>query len=94
MIPGTFVAVLARVSSAIFLNRLFGSRNWFRCFMIIFTSLQCAAGITVLLVSFVGTRPVEALWNPTIIADKMDPSVAPNIAYATQGNIPILCVLI
>lgn len=84
MIPGTFVSVLARLSSAIFLIRLFGVRPWFKWYLIIFTILQCTGGIVVLLVSFLGVQPVEALWNPTIDASRMNPKVALYTAITAQ----------
>lgn len=84
MIPGTFVAVLARVSSAIFLVRIFGVRIWFKWYLIVFTALQCIGGIFILFITFLGTHPIEALWNPTIKGNRMDPSVSLYAAYIVQ----------
>jgi len=86
MIPGTLVAVLARVSSAIFLNRIFGAHGWFRWFLIIFTSIQCIGGVLVLLTNFLGVQPVAALWNPTVLpTSQMNPEVAADTAYVVQA---------
>ncbi|KAI3316506.1 hypothetical protein HD806DRAFT_527829 [Xylariaceae sp. AK1471] len=46
------VTVLARVSGAVFLIHLFGVRLWFKLYLIVFTTLRCIGGISVLLVSF------------------------------------------
>jgi hypothetical protein len=89
MIPGTCVSVLARTSSAIFLNRLFGVRVWFKWYLVIFTTLQCIGGILVLLVNWLGVSPIEALWNPTVqTTSKMNPVIALDTAYAVQGELP------
>jgi hypothetical protein len=86
MIPGTFVAVLARVSGAIFLTRLFGVRHWFKWYMILYTPLQCIGGITVLLVTFAGNRPVEAIWNPTVKGSRVKAEVSLYTAITAQGK--------
>lgn len=88
MIPGTFVAVLARVSGAVFLIRLFGVRKWLKNYLIVFTTLQVIGGILVLFTNFLAISPVEAMWNPTIKIKKIrySPDVASVTAYTTQSE--------
>ncbi|KAL9620256.1 MAG: hypothetical protein Q9160_005155 [Pyrenula sp. 1 TL-2023] len=85
MIPGTFVAVLGRVSSAVLLIRLFGVRSWFKWYLIIFTTMQSIGGALVLLVHFIGVRPIGALWNPTIQATRLSSNIALDTAYIVQA---------
>jgi hypothetical protein len=87
MIPGCFVAVLARISGGVFLIRLFGIHEWLKRYLIVFTVLQAIGGMLVLLTNFLAITPIEALWNPTI-PDKRarySPQVASITAYTTQS---------
>jgi hypothetical protein len=54
--------------------------------MILFTALQCLGGVTVLLVTFIGNRPVETLWNPFVKGSRIKPEVSLDTAYTTKGE--------
>lgn len=66
---GMMVTVLARISIAILLVRLFGVRTWFKRFLISFTALQSLVCTIIPILTFVQVDPVEGLWNV------FDPSV-------------------
>ncbi|KAI2601875.1 hypothetical protein GGR54DRAFT_634444 [Hypoxylon sp. NC1633] len=68
------VSVLARISITILLVRIFGTRRWFRCcvlllrhggrwFMILFTSVQTILGVFNTIIIWVQCKPVEGLWD-------------------------------
>ncbi|KAI0530103.1 hypothetical protein GGR58DRAFT_494588 [Xylaria digitata] len=64
--PALLVAIIARISAAILLIRIFGSKRWFKWFIIIFTVLQTVAGIVTIVTTWTQVQPVEALWDPSV----------------------------
>jgi hypothetical protein len=82
---GTLVSMLARVSITILLIRLFEVYTWFKWFLIFFTSVQCVLGIVFIPVTYIQVKPVEALWDFTILdAERWDPRIWLYMAYAFQ----------
>lgn len=64
--PALVISVVARVSSAILLNRIFNSVNWFRKFLLFFTVLQAIAGALAIVAVYTQAQPLESLWNPEV----------------------------
>ncbi|KAI1470987.1 uncharacterized protein F4812DRAFT_455098 [Daldinia caldariorum] len=64
--PAILVSIVARISAAMLLIRIFGSREWFKWFLIIFTALQTIAGAMTIITTWTQIQPVEALWNPAV----------------------------
>ncbi|KAF4633296.1 hypothetical protein G7Y89_g4834 [Cudoniella acicularis] len=62
-LPGMLVSILARISIAILLVRLFGIHLWFKWFMIIFTTVQSVVCTLIIPFTWVQDSPVQGLWN-------------------------------
>ncbi|KAH8892947.1 hypothetical protein GQ53DRAFT_645846 [Thozetella sp. PMI_491] len=61
--PGILVSVVARISIAGLLVRLFGVHAWFKWFIIIFTGIQTVVSIFLVLVVWLQVSPIDALWD-------------------------------
>ncbi|KAI1406893.1 hypothetical protein F5Y13DRAFT_195926 [Hypoxylon sp. FL1857] len=75
-IPGNVVAIAARISISIFLIRLFGSRKWFKWYLIIFTTLQSVTAAATEIVYCLQVSPIQGFWDPKILARRWDPNIA------------------
>ena len=64
--PAILVSIVARISAAILLIRIFGTKTWFKWFLIVFTVLQTIAGVSAIVTTWTQAQPLESLWNPTI----------------------------
>jgi hypothetical protein len=88
-IPGMLVTPLGRISVAILLIRLFGTRPAIRWFFIAQTALLGVMHIVMLVCVWVQHNPVEALWNPFLAAfqpvKSWDPRIVLYIMYFTQS---------
>ena len=82
--PSILVSILARISITILLIRLFGNKIWFKKFLIICTALQSTVGIVLIVVVWTQCRPVQALWNPTVPASRLNPALQQDLAYLVQ----------
>lgn len=67
--PAILVSIVSRLSATVLLIRIFGTKRWFKVFLIIFTSLQTIAGVVTIITSWTQVRPVEALWDPAVSPD-------------------------
>ncbi|KAI0964900.1 hypothetical protein F4678DRAFT_454617 [Xylaria arbuscula] len=85
LIPGTIGTVLARISIALLLIRLFGTKIWFRYFLIITNVLQASFSISLLVIIFTSVSPLEGLWNPHLPAKRLDPHIQGNVALVAQS---------
>ncbi|KAI2621139.1 hypothetical protein GGR54DRAFT_90052 [Hypoxylon sp. NC1633] len=76
-LPSYIVAsILARISIAIFLVRLFGVYRWFKCFVLLITALVSLFGVISISLVFVQYTPVEKLWTPSLQDfTSMDPRI-------------------
>ncbi|RYP62511.1 hypothetical protein DL771_009694 [Monosporascus sp. 5C6A] len=83
--PAILVSITARISASILLVRIFGSRAWFKWFMIIFTGLQTAIASLLVIVVWVQVSPIEGLWDPLIPARRWDTRIQLDLAYLTQA---------
>ncbi|OTB04508.1 hypothetical protein M426DRAFT_22657 [Hypoxylon sp. CI-4A] len=69
-------SILARISIAIVLAHLFGTKPWFKWYIIIFTSILTAAGIETLITNVAQAQPYAAMWDKSIPnAIRWDPAV-------------------
>ena len=87
LVPGCVVSVLARISAAILLVRLFGVYRWFTWFMWILTTLQTVVSIVLVPCVFLQSTPVTGLWNVfDLTATHWDKRVVLYIQYFGQGS--------
>jgi hypothetical protein len=83
--PGMLVSILARISIAILLIRLFGIHVWLKWYLIIFTGLQTLVGGLIIPFTWVQDDPVSGLWNiydPTV--KHWDPRIVLYMEYLGQ----------
>ncbi|KAI2468972.1 hypothetical protein F4781DRAFT_431804 [Annulohypoxylon bovei var. microspora] len=73
---GVVVAITARVSVSVFLLRIFGSKTWFKWYLIIFTTIQSSLAAATEIVYCVQVSPIEGFWNPLLPARRLDPMIA------------------
>ncbi|KAI1089143.1 hypothetical protein F5B19DRAFT_468553 [Rostrohypoxylon terebratum] len=84
--PGIVVGLLSRTSIAILLSRLFAPYKWFTFYLISFTALMWVAGIVQMPLTYLQVRPIEALWNFTIVPTRRwDTRVWLYTAYFNQS---------
>lgn len=84
--PGHIVSVLARISIAIVLVRIFGlGRSWFKWILVSFTTfLTCFAAVAIVLL-FVQSTPVESNWDAAVERTRTMPvEVQQNYAETMQ----------
>ncbi|KAK8024994.1 hypothetical protein PG990_002817 [Apiospora arundinis] len=81
IVPGVMSSIIARISIAMLIIRIFGSKKWLKWFVIIATVLQGASNIAVIVIVMTQATPVEGLWNTMIPANRRDPSVLTNATY-------------
>lgn len=91
LVFAAIVAIIARVSIAIFLVRLFGSRKWFKWYIIIFTVLQSVTASATVIVYLLQTNPIQAAWNRTMAASRWDPTYAATLWMTGQCRC-FLCI--
>ncbi|KAI9147228.1 Hydrolase ORFZ [Paramyrothecium foliicola] len=85
MTVGTAVSVIARISIAILLVRIFSLKVWFKWFVIVFTTITAVNGIVSIILSWLYVTPVQAVWDPTIIpTSRWDPRVSGYTAFVLQ----------
>ncbi|RYP46672.1 hypothetical protein DL768_007160 [Monosporascus sp. mg162] len=84
--PGTAVSVIARISIAILLVKLFGTKPWLKWFLIVFTVIQTMIGIAMIVTVWTQCRPVEAIWNRALAptAKCLNPDIQLYISVTTQ----------
>lgn len=85
LVPGVLVATTARISISLLLIRLFGVHEWFKWFLICFTSLQTVAGLVIIPVTWAQTTPVSGLWdvyNPNVVS--WNPAIAKDVDIIAQ----------
>jgi hypothetical protein len=65
--PGILVGLLSRASIAGVLSRVFAPYKWFTIYLYSFTALMWVTGIALMPITFLQIKPVEALWDITIV---------------------------
>ncbi|KAM4056181.1 integral membrane protein [Hirsutella rhossiliensis] len=83
--PAILVSILARISAAILLIRIFGNKKWLKWFLVVFTTLQSIVAGLVIIFVWAQVSPVEGLWNPLLPARRWNPSIQQNTAYLGQS---------
>lgn len=83
--PGLLVGVLARISIAILLIRLFGVHFWLKLFLIIITGLCTVLTIVMLPCTYLQSTPVSGNWNPMIEAKRWNPQIYISLAFFIQA---------
>lgn len=79
------VSVLARLSIAVFLVRIFGVRTWFRDLCLNFTTLLVIIGIVNIVIVWFQASPVEALWDFRIPVPHWDPKIQQTFSAVLHG---------
>jgi hypothetical protein len=80
--PGIASSIASRTSIAVLLVRIFGIHAWLKWSLIVITVLQVVASVVLALTSWCQVRPVQGLWDPTIVAHRISPNVV-----AREGNV-------
>lgn len=84
--PGLIVSILARISIAILLVRLFGVHRWLKWFIIIVTAMCTILTIIILPCTYLQSTPVSGNWDPYTPAKHWDPRIYIDIAFFSQGG--------
>lgn len=91
-VPGVLSSIVARISVAMLLITIFGTKKWLKYFLIVFTSLVTVLGILAIIFTMVQADPIEGLWNPLIPARRWDPKIQRNMVFAAgcELSLPLL----
>ncbi|RWA14424.1 hypothetical protein EKO27_g689 [Xylaria grammica] len=86
---GIWVATTARVSAAILLVRIFGTKRWLWWFLTIYTVIQLVVAIVVTTLFWTQCTPVTGVWQPLLVqtgqATCWDPRVVIYAIYTGQS---------
>ncbi|KAI0964781.1 hypothetical protein F4678DRAFT_477083 [Xylaria arbuscula] len=63
VVPAFLVSVTARISIAIQLVRIFGTKRWFKWFMVCFTAIQIVVGIVAIIFILAQIQPSSVYWE-------------------------------
>ncbi len=90
-IPLVLSKSTSRISIGILLLRLFSVHKWLKWFVIITLILNTSICIVALVMVFVQTTPVAALWDPQLAptAKSWNPVIQRNSAVASSGKSPL-----
>ncbi|KAK9775106.1 putative Integral membrane protein [Seiridium cardinale] len=83
--PNMMASVIARISAALLLIRIFGSKTWFKWYLIVFTSIQTLLAIAFVPILWTQSSPIEGLWNPAVKAQRYPATRSGNIVYLVQA---------
>ncbi|XDG04480.1 hypothetical protein ABKA04_004095 [Annulohypoxylon sp. FPYF3050] len=86
--PSIAVGVLARISIAILLGRLFcsaGGKVWFRWYLIGFSIVQTIAGVLAMIIMYVQVSPVRGLWEVSLPARRWNKNIHADFIYVLQA---------
>jgi hypothetical protein len=84
--PGLIVSVVARLSIAVLLVRLFGVHEWLKWFIIVVTGVCSILTCVILPCTYLQSNPVSGNWNSMIPAKRWDPQIYITLAYFGQGE--------
>ncbi|KAI0469791.1 hypothetical protein GGR56DRAFT_661926 [Xylariaceae sp. FL0804] len=73
---GFSVAIWARISITIFLIRIFGSKTWFKWYLIVWTFIQSLLSLATELVYCLQVSPIQGFWYPLSPARRLNPVIA------------------
>ncbi|KAI0173704.1 integral membrane protein [Hypoxylon sp. FL1284] len=83
--PGLLVSILARISIAILLVRLFGIHTWLKWFIIVVTAICTILTVVILPCTYLQSTPVSGNWDPSTPAKHWDPRIYIDIAFFSQA---------
>ncbi|EFY97822.1 hypothetical protein X797_006445 [Metarhizium robertsii] len=84
--PGLIVSILARISIAVLLVRLFGGvHKWLKWFVIVVTGLCTILTVIILPCTYLQSTPVSGNWDPFIPAEHWNPKIYISLAYFCQA---------
>ncbi|MCJ1311799.1 hypothetical protein MMC25_005472 [Agyrium rufum] len=83
--PGILASIVARISIAVLLLRLFNRKEWFRWYIYVVTAAQTLVECLLIIVIWAQCKPVEALWNQAIPHKCWNPKIETDIAYLGQA---------
>jgi len=66
--------------------RIFGINSWLKWFLIVITGFKVVASVILVITSWTQVRPVQALWNPLILAKRISANVVAREGNVTGGN--------
>lgn len=78
------MSVLARISITILLIRIFGSKQWLKWYLIIFTAISTVAILVYLINVYAQVSPIQGLWDYRIPARRNDPRIGQDMEYLAQ----------
>lgn len=87
-VPGFLVSIIARISIAILLVRIFGRVKWFKIYMTYFTTIQTIVGVLSIIFLVAQCDPYEGLWNKAVIRRYWDKRIYQYTALALQCELP------
>ncbi|KID94232.1 integral membrane protein, partial [Metarhizium majus ARSEF 297] len=84
--PGLIVSILARISIAVLLVRLFGGvHKWLKWFVIVVTGLCTILTVIILPCTYLQSTPVSGNWDPFTPAEHWNPKIYISLAYFCQA---------
>ncbi|KAK7949580.1 hypothetical protein PG988_016219 [Apiospora saccharicola] len=83
-VPGFLVSIIARISIAILLARIFGRVKWFKRYMVYFTVVQTVVGVASIILLVAQCEPYEGLWNKAVIRRYWDKRIYQYTALTLQ----------
>lgn len=81
-VPGVCASIVARISITLLLISLFGTKLWFKWWMISATSLVAVLGTLSVVFTWAQASPVEGLWNVLLPARRWDASIPRSMVFA------------
>lgn len=81
-VPGVCASIVARISITLLLISLFGSKLWFKWWMISVTSLVAVLGTLSVVFTWAQASPVEGLWNVLLPARRWNASIPRSMVFA------------
>lgn len=87
-VPGFLVSIIARISIAILLVRIFGRVRWFKMYMTYFTTIQSIVGVVSIIFLVAQCDPYEGLWNTAVIRRYWDKRIYQYTALTLQCEPP------
>ncbi|KAI1476105.1 hypothetical protein F4774DRAFT_428504 [Daldinia eschscholtzii] len=88
--PAThLIALLARISITILLIRIFGTKLWFKRYLIIFTTIQSIVSLAVIIIALAQCQPYELNWNPSLPGIRWDFGI---YGWTAIASISLYCI--
>ncbi|KAI2463099.1 hypothetical protein F4781DRAFT_441138 [Annulohypoxylon bovei var. microspora] len=79
--PGIVSSAVARISIAILLARIFGTKRWLKWYLTVTTVSQATGSALLIIFSYAQSSPVAGVWNPTIPSRQLNPNYVVYTAY-------------